>query len=252
MLIVSAILTAIISPLGSALLLGLLALLLALLRFGRIAIGTSVLAIVWLWAWSMPVVANWVNSEVSEGFPPVASEQALTQLPQAGAIVLLGGGMDPSTKHRPWPDLGEASDRVWMAAKLWHAKRAPVIVASGGHDPRSHTQSEAEAMRDLLVALGVPERAIVLETKSRNTRQNAAETAKSLGERGVRRVLLVTSASHMKRAVAHFRDTGLEVAAVATDHERIEFPDIRSYIPNASALSLSARALKEWVGQRVW
>lgn len=252
MLILSALLTAIISPLGTSICLALLAVLLGLARWPRSAISAGVLALTWLCAWSIPVLANWVSEEVSEGFPPLASEQSIAQLNPAGAIVLLGGGVDPGTAKRPWPDLGESSDRVWMAAKLWHAQRAPLIVASGGHDPRSHTQSEAEAMRDLLVALGVPERAIMLESTSRNTRQNATQTAKLLGEHRVRKVLLVTSASHMKRALVHFRETGLEVAPVPTDHASIDFADLRRFIPTAQALALSTRAFKEWVGQRVW
>lgn len=252
MLVLSAILTAIISPLGTSMLLALFAVSLGVFRWPRSAICSGVFALVWLWVWSMPVLANWASAKVSEDFPPFASEQSIAQLDPAGAIVLLGGGVDPSTATRPWPDLGESSDRVWMAAKLWHARRAPLIVASGGYDPRSHTQSEAEAMRDLLVAFGIPARAIVLESTSRNTRQNATQTARLLDERGLRKILLVTSASHMKRALVHFREAGLEAVPVPTDHASIDFADLRRFVPSAHALELSTRALKEWIGQRVW
>lgn len=252
MLVVSSILTALISPLGCGLTLGIVALILGLQRWRRTALTIGTVALAWLWAWSLPVVANWISAHVSRDYPPMASDRSIDQLPEAGAIVLLGGGVNPATAKRTSPDLGEASDRIWMAAKLWHAKRAPVIVASGGHDPHVHVQSEAEAMRDVLVALGVPEQAIILEDQSRNTRQNAKATSQLLGSRNIRKILLVTSASHMKRALSHFGETGLEVVAVATDHQSIDFSDLRRFIPQAQALDLSARSLKEWVGQRVW
>jgi len=252
MLVFSALLTALISPLGSALALGLIALVLGFTAFRKTALVAGLVALSWLTAWSLPVTANWIQAHVSGDQTPMVSDEQIAALPKAGAIVLLGGGVSPATVARPWPDLGEASDRVWQAARLWHAGRAPLILASGGHDPATHTQSEAEAMRLVLRALGVPDSAIVLETRSRNTRQNASDSAAILAERNIRRVLLVTSASHMARSVSHFRAAGLEVAPVATDFESIDFADLRQFIPKADALAQSARALKEWVGQIVW
>ncbi|NBQ89097.1 MAG: YdcF family protein [Betaproteobacteria bacterium] len=251
-MLVSALLTALISPLGSALALGLLALLLSLTRWRIAAALVGLTGIVWLIVWSLPVTANWIQTHVSRGYDGVISDQQIAATPTAGAIVLLGGGVSPPTPTRPWPDLGEASDRVWQAARLWHAGKAPLIIASGGHDPRVHTQSEAEAMRTVLRAFGIPDSAIVVETRSRNTRQNATDTAAVLADRGIRRVLLVTSASHISRSVSHFRATGLEVIAVPADYESIDYADLRRFIPQAGALDLSARALKEWVGQIVW
>ena len=126
-----------------------------------------------------------------------------------------------------------------------HARRNGVTAAKSD-------ASEAEAMRTVLRAFGVPDSAIVLEARSRNTRQNATDSAAILAERNIRRVLLVTSASHMARSVSHFRAAGLEVVPVATDFESIDYADLRQFMPTASALDLSARALKEWVGQIVW
>jgi uncharacterized SAM-binding protein YcdF (DUF218 family) len=252
MLVVSAILTAFISPIGSVLALGLLALLLGILRWHRTSALLGFIALAWLTVWSLPVTANWIQAQVSGPHVPVTTDAQIAALPKAGAIVLLGGGISPPTEARPWPDLGGASDRVWQAARLWHAGRAPFILASGGHDPLTHTQSEADATRTLLRAFGVPDAAIVLEARSRNTRQNATDSAALLTERNVRRVFLVTSASHMARAVSHFRAAGLEVAPVPADHESIDYADLRRFIPSANALDLSARALKEWVGQIVW
>jgi uncharacterized SAM-binding protein YcdF (DUF218 family) len=248
---VSAALTLLISPLGAALIGGLLALVLAALGWRRSACLLGLLAFAWLTFWSLPPVSNWITA-VAEGPFRTLSDRALDQTPRAQAIVLLGGGIEPATVERPRPDLGEASDRVWHAARLFHAGRAPLILASGGHDPAASWTPEAEAMRLLLIDLGVPPSAILMEGKSRNTRQNASESAKILKNKDIKQILLVTSASHMGRAVTHFQSEGLVVIPAPTDQPRIDFVDARRWLPNALALSHSARALKEWVGQRVW
>lgn len=250
MKLLSSFLTALISPLGTALVLALLGALVAL-RGRRWGAWLVMLAMAWLAAWSLPVTANWISAAVSAGYPPLDAV-ALRALPKAPAIVLLGGGVNPATAERPMPDLGSGADRIWQAAKLYHAGRAPLIVASGGSDPRVNVTSEAVAMKALLLDLGVPASAIVLEETSRNTRENARDVAQLLKARNVDRVLLVTSASHMARSRTHFESAGLAVIPVAADHESIDKAGVRRWIPDATALELSARSLKEWVGQRVW
>jgi len=251
MLLVSALLTSLISPLGTALAAGLLALLLARLAWMRAAAWLGALALAWLSIWSLPPVSNWVTTVVEGPYGP-ATERAIGQLAEAQAIVVLGGGIAPGTARRPQPDLNEAADRVWHAARLFHAGRAPLILVSGGHDPEASRYSEAQAMRMLLIDLGVPPAAILLEEISRNTRQNASESARLLRDRGIHRILLVTSASHMARALTHFEGVGLRATPAPTDHTSIDFSDARRFLPSSDALDQSTRALKEWVGQRVW
>jgi uncharacterized SAM-binding protein YcdF (DUF218 family) len=250
-LFVSALLTSFISPLGAALAGGTIALLLASLAWRRAACWLAALSLLWLLVWSLPPISNWITTVVEGPYQP-ASEQAIGQLPKAQAIVLLGGGIAPGTVRRPQPDLNDAADRVWHAARLFHAGRAPLILVSGGHDPEASRYSEAQAMRMLLIDLGVPPAAILLEEISRNTRQNASESAKILRNQGVDQILLVTSASHMARALAHFEGAGLRATPAPTDHPSIDFSGARRFLPNSGALDQSTRALKEWVGQRVW
>ncbi len=237
---------ALISPLGTALALGLVALCVALLRRHRAAWVLAAVALLWLWVWSVPVVSHTVRASLEADYPalPVAS------LPRAQAMVLLGGSVRPAEASGQLPDLTSASDRVWYAARLFHARKAPVLVLSGGSDPRVSATSEAEAMRMLLSDLGVPAKATLLEERSRNTRENARFTAQLLRERGATRVLLVTSALHMRRAKLLFEEQGFVVTAAATDHEaRRRFGPV-DWLPDAGALEGSGRALKEVVG--VW
>lgn len=67
----------------------------------------------------------------------------------------------------------------------------------------------------------------------------------------IQRVLLVTSATHMRRALAFFESEGLEIIPAATDHEaEPPPPGIRALLPDAGSLAGSAAALKEMVAYR--
>jgi len=92
----------------------------------------------------------------------------------------------PCRRCVPDPELFDSSDRVWHAARLFHRGLAPRIIVSGGSflvatGQAPPTQTEALAMRQFLVALGVPESAIVMEGKSLNTIENMQETPRPGG-----------------------------------------------------------------------
>ena len=181
---------------------------------------------------------------------------SVAALPTADLVVVLGGGVTPATAFRPAPDLVRSADRVWFAARLFHAGKAPLVLASGGWRRDGSTQSEAQAMGEFLAALGVPHSAILLEGNSRDTNGNAryvARWAATLPERP--RILLVTSALHMPRALLEFKAAGLDVVPAPTDYEaRTLPPGILRFLPDADMLSASSRAFTEvvgWVGVRL-
>lgn len=229
------------SPLGTALLGLLFALLLAWLGCLRMARRLALVAGIWLLFWSLPVVSHGLRSWLESPYPAQATEQ----VPEAQAIVVLGGGIRPAEQLNQVPDLGSAADRMWLAARLYKAGKAQTLLLSGGGDPAVSATSEARAMQELLLDMGVPERAMVLEEGSRNTRENAANCARILQGKGIRKVLLVTSALHMPRAKVLFERQGLEVVTVAADHEaRQRFSGV-DWLPSADALEGSSRAIKE-------
>jgi uncharacterized SAM-binding protein YcdF (DUF218 family) len=243
--VLSKVVIAFISPLGTALIVGILALLIARTKRRRLASGLSVFAIFWLVLWSLPVASNWLR-EVVEG---QAVDGLVENVASAEAIVVLGGGVTPPTTPNARPNLNAAADRVWYAASLYHAGKAPIVLLSGGGDPQVSPMSEAEAMLLLLSDFGVPESAVLMENKSRNTTQNAQFSGAILKERGLNRILLVTSAMHMKRAMARFQAEDLMVTPAPTDYEVAAIEDWRLWIPDAGALDGSARAMKEIVGR---
>lgn len=206
-----------------------------------IVLGLSILVTT-----SLPVVAVrlWKTLESQN---PILSP---AQLPTAEAIVLLGGGILLPSPPRVMPELNGASDRVWFAAELYHAGKAPLIVVSGGQVfPQPDLLGEADYHRLLLLRMGVPDSAIVLETHSADTAENAKNTAELLAPRGIQHVLLVTSAMHMPRASLLFRETGLNVDPAPCDVHGVEplAPNILQWIPRAWAATDTEDILHEWL-----
>jgi uncharacterized SAM-binding protein YcdF (DUF218 family) len=238
-----------ISPLGTALLLGVVALVLARSARGalrRAGYAAGALAVAWLWFWSTPVASGWIRGPLEDA----AGERRVEALPAAPAIVVLGGAVEgPMAPWRLYPDLKAAGDRVWHAARLYRAGKAPLIVLSGG-TVNPGEMPEAVAMRQFLGDLGVPASALLLESRSQTTTENAADTARLLQQRGIRTVLLVTSALHMRRARGLFERAGLQVIPAPTDYEVVHRSwRVLDVVPDTEALDGSARAIKEIVGR---
>jgi len=169
------------SPLGLSLTLCLLGLLLQALGRRRWGAGAILVAVVWLGVWSLPAVSDALRQSLEGRFAnlPVA------ELPVAEAAVVLGGAIDAGPPGWPYPDLGSAADRVWQAARIFHAGKAKRLILSGGRlGWQGERLAEAQAMGRLLADLGVPAAALVLEERSRSTRENAlysAELIRALG-----------------------------------------------------------------------
>jgi uncharacterized SAM-binding protein YcdF (DUF218 family) len=254
--LLSKVLTQLALPLGVGILL-ILAGGLALV-FGRKSVGAglSLVGALWIWVWATPVFSDWVRGLLEGQYAPVAIES----LPTAGAVVVLGGGVQGRAVPRLFPNLSSSADRVWHAARLYHGEKAPLLVVSGGRQPWDEGQGpEAVAMLEFLTDLGVPEDRILLEGRSRNTYDNARETGELLAERGIERLILVTSAMHMPRAAATFRAAGMNVVPAPTDYEVTaqQGRTLLDFLPDAEALEGSSRAFREYLGlwvyrQRGW
>jgi uncharacterized SAM-binding protein YcdF (DUF218 family) len=145
----------------------------------------------------------------SSASPRSAPANASAHLSHAksDAIVVLGCRLFPG--GRPSERLRR---RVALGVGLYREGVAPLILMSGGG---ADGITEASVMRDLACEAGVPETAVLTETGSRNTFENAAHTARLLHDLGKCRIVLVTDRAHLPRASRMFRRAGLEIVAVA-------------------------------------
>jgi uncharacterized SAM-binding protein YcdF (DUF218 family) len=191
-----------------------------------------------LWMLSLPVVASALVTALGGATPldPAAARRA-------DAIVILGGGVRPRAPEYGGDTLGRLTlERVRYGASLARQIRLPVLVTGGA--PDNETRAEADLMREALEReFGVPVRWI--ENQSRNTRENAANSAKMLAAEGKRRVVLVVHGFDVRRAKGLFESAGLEVIAAPTQVPRWDDLRVADFLPSAAALAASRFSLYE-------
>ncbi len=238
-------------PIGTVTCLAGISIILMLFRIRRFALLLMVTGFAWLWITSMPVVGDYLLRQLESEHPLLAVQDT----PRADAAILLGGVVGYLVPPRIYPDLNTNAGRVVHTARLYQAGRVSRIIISGGNYPWGpKSLSEAELIADLLIEWGVSRDDILLETESRNTRENAINTAALVRQHRIGSTLLVTSGFHMPRAIATFRKVGLEAFPVPADFKAIprpyQFP--LDYLPQESGVHFTTRFVKEMLGLAVY
>ena len=255
MLIVIKVLTWMASPVGFLTWGSILGLALWFLKWKKTGVSLMATAVLQTVVFSSPSVSDYLIGSLEEEARVLQSKnqqaQRILSGERYGAIVLLGGATSPAYPPiRPHPDLGDATDRIWHAARLYKQGVAPKIIVSGGRSPgmenRADIQTEAQIMRQLLLDLGVPDSAIALENEARTTRENAEKTKSLVNGQ---QVALVTSASHMPRSIKTFEKIGVTVHAYPTDFRVAPqvSPLWDRLLPKSGNLEQSEAAIKELI-----
>ncbi|OCQ90116.1 hypothetical protein BCD64_19505 [Nostoc sp. MBR 210] len=185
------------------------------------------------------------------------------EMPNAEAIVVLGGATKSASFPRPEVDLSESGDRVIYAAQLYRQKKAPLIILSGGRiDWRGSGQPESTDMASILTSIGIPTQAIIEEPNSLNTYQNAVNVKQILQSRNIKQILLVTSAMHMPRSLKIFQRQGIDAIPAPTDflvtqgelQELVNTPKaaLLNLLPDTDNLHQFTSALKEYIGSFIY
>jgi len=209
-----------------------------MLHWRLLAVTLVVGGLLWSLVWSIPICSEWLRDQV-ENLYPVVPENTL---PKADAIVVLGGAWNYEWLDRPGVSADQLKySRVAAGARAWLAGRAPVVILTGG-------RGEADMMARAITQLGVPSNALLLERDSLDTTGNAVNTAKIAEDYGFKRILLVTGASHMPRAMLSFQRAGLAATAVSVPSSYQPRPGIWRWVPSMRSLRRSTTALKEVVG----
>ncbi len=248
-MLLSSLLTNLVIPLNLGIALLVLGVLCYMLRRRRIAMLFVGGGLAWVLFWSLPATTLWAGGHLEQLYP----YRPPAELPAAEAIVVLGGS---TANNRPnWfgpYDRSTTIARVDTAARIYHAERAPLIVVSGA--ALEGNVSEARIMANSLQQQGVPLDAIVQESESLTTYQNALYTARVLKERGIDHVLLVTSALHMPRAMGVFRKQQVDATAAGSPPQIVvpDDPAFSFWLPSMHVLSASRSVVKEYVGMLVY
>jgi len=226
---------------------------------GAIALSSTGMGLIWLF--STPLISRqliWGLEEQAAALTPAA-------IPKADAVLVLGGGLRPALAPRRGVEVSEGGDRLLTGLRLMRENKAPLLITSGGRvgftasDP---APPEAISAKALAVELGLPDNRILINPGSRTTAEEARDIGAMARARGWSRILLVTSAFHMPRSLATFRQSsGLSVIPVACDYQlpnRAAYGTptagsvIKSLLPDAEALHLSTIALKEHLGLAIY
>jgi uncharacterized SAM-binding protein YcdF (DUF218 family) len=182
------------------------------------------------------------------------------ELPQAEAIVVLGGGTRPRISPRPWYEVNEAGDRILYGSWLYKQDKAPLLLVTGGRAEwiGEGGNPESEDMAAIAEMMGVPSSAIIQESQSFNTRDNAVNTKQILDKRGINKILLVTSAMHMPRSLEIFRKNGIESIPAPTDFLSVNnennkgWATVLELLPSTEALKNTTSVIKEYIGLMIY
>jgi uncharacterized SAM-binding protein YcdF (DUF218 family) len=204
---------------------------------GAVAIALLVCAVLPLGAW--------LASPLENRFPPPRPMPD-----RVDGIVMLGGAIDPVlSAARGQATLNGAAGRVTETIAL--ARRYPdarIVISGGEGTVIQHGLPETAATEALMVELGVAPERIELESRSRNTAENASLSYAMVRPRQGETWLLVTSALHMPRAVGSFRRAGWRILPFPVDYHTLPEPTLVPGFDLVGGLAFLTTALKEWVG----
>ncbi len=201
------------------------------------------IASLFLYVCATPGMSDWLARGL-ESYPVLSP----ADLERGQAIVVLGAGRVQSAPEYGGRDQlnAWANSRLRYAVVLHRIKPLPILL-SGGRVYARERQSEAELLAERLLE-DYQISADWLETKSKNTQENALFSAKILLSSGIKRVVIVTQAAHMVRAKNAFESQGLEVLPAPIDFDRSP-NDWRRWLPNAQRLFITSQYLHEYIGR---
>ena len=207
-------------------------------RRQRLGWGLVLLSGLLLWLLSTPYLA----SRLLDGLkPPMQTIRA----DLAEAIVILAGDTYRASLEYGGDTVGRNTlERLRYGAHLARQTALPVLVS--GADPAGGMPGARLMQAVLETEFGIPVRWV--EDRSHNTWENARYSAEILKSAGIRRILLVSHAWHLKRAIPEFERAGLTVVPAGVGYSSPQPPGVMDFVPSARALLDSHYALHEIIG----
>ncbi|MDD5009091.1 MAG: YdcF family protein [Syntrophorhabdaceae bacterium] len=193
---------------------------------------------------SIGPTGNLLLMPLENSFPVPSLEEVKT----GDAYVVLGGGVYDNA-----PDVdgkgalsGDSLARLLTAYKLYRICKKPIILSGGRIFGRG---AEADIAKRTLLSLGAGEQDIIAEPKSIDTRESAQFVREVSDKHKISRIVLITSAYHMKRSHLLFSRHFREIIPYPAGYlaSRVSY-DVLSFLPSAAALEDVAVAMKEYMG----
>ena len=209
--------------------------------------------IFFIWFFSIGFVADLLYKLVE--FPWQRIDE--TSAPNADAIVVLSSGALAKAPGKAnimeWND----PDRFLAGITLFSKRKAPRLFFTGGAIPyEKESKNEGTLYKEYAEKLGIPSKAIKTTPSVLNTAQEAIEIRRLLNKQSdTSKILLVTSAFHMKRAKKQFERQGLLVHPFPVDFQTPKFSLLKNpyqFIPNSKSLDRSSKALREILGRTIY
>jgi len=209
--------------------------------------------VVFLWTLSTP----WFADHASRWWEtPRRTRENLPAV--SDAAVVLGGLSDPTVSIPGHLEFNRAAERITEAVALWREGRVrSLLITSGSGELLDPTAVEAPGLAAWAASMGVPNAALIVESKSRNTHENAVFSLVLAKEQGLRSFVLITSAVHMPRSAAVFRKTGFDregrslvLWPVDTQADPRKFPF--NAVPDPGSLATVQTVVREVVGYVVY
>ena len=204
------------------------------------------LSLILFYLLATPIVSDAIFRYVEKG----NAIKSLSNIPQADAIVVLGGTFsyvktETGGKYE-WYD----SDRFFGGVELYKAGKANQLIFTGSKMPWAEKvqETEGEALKKYAVAFGVPDTAIKISGLVTTTEDESKEVRKLLPQ--TNKIILVTSAYHMPRSKSLFERQGFEVIAYPVDSKvSFEATTILDYLPEWDSFKKSETAIRELIGR---
>jgi uncharacterized SAM-binding protein YcdF (DUF218 family) len=226
-------------PLGFCILLGCFGLLLRKRWVTWLAFGI-------LWGFSLQPIATWLVISLESRYPAMEVKDC----PKADAVVVLSGMLTkPETSATEW---NQAVDRFERGVELVAGERAPKLLFTRGLSwPDVGREPEGDRLAREAVKHGIPAEKIELTDDSiLETSGEVRTIRRTMEKHGWHRIILVTSAMHMPRAMWLAKRERIDAIPFPADFEgEAHRPlNLSSLLPQAASLEKSERAIREWIG----
>jgi uncharacterized SAM-binding protein YcdF (DUF218 family) len=196
-----------------------------------------------LYVFSFSFIADRILLPLENDYKPLTVSEELTSIPW---VVVLGGGQTSDSAFPAAMRLTSGSlSRLVEGIRIYRETIGSRLLLSGG--TVFGDMPEARTMALVAEDLGVPVSDILMETASRDTKDQALNIATVVGDE---RFILVTTAAHMPRTMALFHKAGIKPIAAPTDFKVQQGSRISPYVffPGSGSIDKVESALHEYLG----